>query len=52
MDNSINFTQKLQEIIKNRKTSLIINKQEKGYKRNRNIIRNLSHESYSYESVD
>ncbi len=52
MDNKINATQKLLKIVKNRKTPLVVNKQENSYKRNKSSIRNLSYESYSYDSED
>ena len=52
MDDKINATQKLLEIIKKRKTPLVINKQEKSYARNRRVSTSLSYESYSYDSDD
>ena len=52
MENKINVTKKLLKIVKRRKTSIIFNKQEDGYKRNRNVSRSLSYESYSYDSND
>jgi hypothetical protein len=52
MDNKINATQKLLKMVKNRKTPLVVNKQENSYVRNRRIIKNLSYESYSYDSDD
>lgn len=52
MHNVINITQKLLKIVKDRKTPIIINKQESGYKRNKNTVRNLSPESYSNETYD
>jgi hypothetical protein len=52
MDNKINATQKLLKIVKNRKTPVVINKQENSYVRNRRITRSLSYESYSYDSND
>ena len=47
MDGKMDFTQKLNEIVKNRKTPLIINKQENSYKINKKSG-NLSIESFSY----
>jgi len=52
MDNKINVTQKLLKIAKNRKTPVVVNKQENSYVRNRRSIRSLSYESYSYDSDD
>ena len=52
MDNKINATQKLLKMVKNRKTPLVVNKQENSYVRNRRIIKNLSYERYSYDSDD
>ena len=52
MDDKINFTQKLLKIVINRKTPIVVNKQENSYKRNRGSIRDLSYESYSYDSDD
>lgn len=37
MDRKINITQKLLKIVKNRKTLLVVNKQESGYNRNRKV---------------
>lgn len=48
MENTINVTQKLLKIVKHRKTPIVVNKQESGYKRNRKMSGNLAHESYSY----
>ena len=50
MENTINVTQKLLKIVKNRKTPIVVNKQESGYKRNRKMSGSLAHESYSYDS--
>jgi len=50
MDNKINVTQKLLKIVKNRKTPLVVNKQENSFVRNRRISRSFSYESYSYDS--
>ncbi len=47
MDGKMGVTQKLNEIVKNRKTPLIINKQENSYKIIRKS-RSLSIESFSY----
>jgi len=52
MNNTIDVTQKLLKIVKHRKTPIVVNKQENGYKKNRNVGRNLSYESYSYDSND
>ncbi len=52
MDSKINITQKLLKIVKNRKTLLVVNKQESGYNRNRKVIRSLSYESYPNDSED
>lgn len=49
MDGKIDVTQKLNEIVKGRKTPLIVNKQENGYKLIRKT-RSLSVESFSYDS--
>ena len=48
MENKINFTDKLIKIVKQRKTSIVVNEQNEGYKSNRRINKTLSHESYSY----
>jgi len=50
MDNKINVTQKLLKIVKHRKTPVVVNKQENGYKKNRKVSRSLAYESYSYDS--
>ena len=50
MENTINVTQKLLKIVKQRKTPIVVYKQESGYKRNSKINGNLAHESYSYGS--
>lgn len=52
MDNKINHTQKLLEIVKNRKTPVVVNKQENSFIKNRRICRSLSYESYSFNSDD
>jgi len=52
MNKTIDVTQKLLKIVKQRKTPLLVNKQENGYKRNKNVNKNLSYESYSYDSND
>jgi len=52
MDNKINVTQKLLKVVRHRKTPVIVNKQEDGYKRNRKVSRSLSYESYPYDSDD
>jgi len=52
MDNKINATQKLLEIVKNRKTPVVVYKQENSFVRNRRISGNLSYESYSFDSDD
>lgn len=52
MDKKIKVTQKLLKIVKNRKTPVVVNKQENSYLRNRRVIRNLSYGCYSYDSDD
>lgn len=52
MNKTIEVTQKLLKIVKQRKTPLVVNKQENTYKKNRNLGKNLSYESYSYDSND
>ncbi len=52
MENKINFTNRLIKIVKQRKTSLVISKQEEGYKANRRTNRSLSHDSYSYNDEE
>ncbi len=52
MDNKINATQKLLKMVKNRKTPVVVNKQEKSYMRRRKISTSLSYESYSFDSED
>jgi len=52
MENKINFTNRLIKIVKQRKTSPIINKQEDGYKANRRANKTLSHDSYSYNDEE
>ncbi len=48
MENKINFTDRLIKIVKQRKTSIVVNKQNEGYKPNRRASKTLSHESYSH----
>lgn len=50
IDDKINATQRLIKIVKNRKTPLVVNKQEKSFIRKRNVSTSLSYESYSYDS--
>jgi len=52
MNKTIDVTQKLLKIVKQRKTPLVINKQENSYKKNRSVGKNLSYESYSFDSND
>jgi len=52
MDKTIDVTQKLLKIVKQRKTPLVITKQENSYKKNKNVSKNLSYDSYSYDSND
>lgn len=47
MENRNKVTEKLLKIVQNRKTKIVINKQESGYKRNRKMSGNLAHDSYS-----
>ena len=49
MTNKINYTEKLQKIVKKRKTEIIINKQGKDKIGYRKTIRNLTHDSYSFD---
>jgi hypothetical protein len=51
MENKTNITKKLLDIVKNRKTPLLVNKQDSGYNKKR-VSNSLSHESYSYDSED
>ena len=48
MENKNNFTNRLIKIVKQRKTSTVVIKQDEGYKSNRRINKSLSHDSYSY----
>jgi len=50
MNNTIDVTQKLLKIVKQRKTPVLVNKQENGYKKNRNVSKSLAYESYSSDS--
>ena len=52
MVKEINITQKLLKIVENRKTPVIVNKQENSYIRNRKGIRSLAYESYSHDLDD
>jgi ribosomal protein S24E len=52
MDKTINVTKKLLKIVKQRKTPLVVNKQDNSYKKNRSVGKNLSYESYSNDSND
>ena len=52
MDNAYDMTQKLLKIVKNRKTPVLINKQENAYKKNRTASKSLAYESYSFDSSD
>jgi hypothetical protein len=50
MDDKINITKKLLNIVKNRKTPILINKQESGYNKNKRSGRSLSFDSYSNDN--
>ena len=52
MDDKINITEKLQKIVKQRKTPLIIKKQETGYRPSRSNSGSLAGEGYSYSSEE
>jgi len=52
MKKEIDITKKLLNIVKNRNTPVIVNKQENSYVRNRKIIQNLAFESYSHDLDD
>jgi len=52
MESKINFTNRLIKIVKQRKTALVVNKQQEGYKVNRRPNRTLSHDSYSYNDEE
>jgi len=52
MDDKINITQKLQKIVKQRKTPIVVKKQEHGYKPTRTTSGSLASESYSYSSEE
>jgi hypothetical protein len=45
-------TQKLLKIVKNRKTQIIISKQENNNKRNKNVSTSLAYDSYSNDFTD
>ena len=49
MANKLNYTEKLQKIVKKRKTSIIIHKQGPGRVGTRKTLRSLTHESYSFD---
>ena len=49
MKEKMNYTEKLQKMVKKRKTDLIIEKQGKKSLGFRKTIRSLTHESYSFE---
>lgn len=52
MDNKVNITEKLLEIVKHRKIQVVVNKQEGSYKRNKKSARNLTYDNYSMDSDD
>jgi hypothetical protein len=52
LDNKINITEKLLEIVKHRKIQVVVNKQEGSYKRNKKSDHNLAHDNYSVDSDD
>ena len=52
MNDKINITKKLLNIVKNRKTPIVVIKQESGYNRNKNVGKSLSYESYSNDSEE
>ena len=49
MRKEIDITKKLLNIVKNRNTPVIVNKQETSYVRNRKVIQSLAFESYSHD---
>jgi len=52
MKKEIDITKKLLNIVKNRNTPIIVNKQENSYVRDRKIIHSLAYESYSHDLDD
>jgi len=52
MDEKINITKKLLNIVKNRKTPIVVSKQESGYTRNKKGNKSLAYESYSTDSEE
>jgi len=52
MDNKLNITEKLQKIVKQRKTPIVVKKQEIGYKSSRATGVSLAGEGYSYSSEE
>jgi len=52
MDDKINATQKLQKIVKQRKTPIVVKKQEVGYRSSRTTSGSLASEGYSYSSEE
>lgn len=52
MDNKIDATERLMEIVKKRNTKIIINKRQDGYKRDRKISKSMSFEGYSSSDSD
>jgi len=50
MNNTIDVTEKLLKIVRNRKTPILVNKQENAYKKSRSSSKNLSYDSYSSDS--
>jgi len=48
----LDITHKLLELVKKRKTSIVVTKQNSDYKATRRISRGYSGESYSYESEE
>jgi hypothetical protein len=52
MDDKINITKKLLNIVKNRKTPIVVSKQESGYNRDKKVGKSLSYDSYSGDSEE
>lgn len=52
MKGKINYTEKLQKIVKKRKTDILIEKQGKKRLGYRKTLRSLTHESYSFDDYN
>ncbi|MBN2603984.1 MAG: hypothetical protein JXA91_07635 [Candidatus Thermoplasmatota archaeon] len=52
MDEKNNITKKLQEIVKQRKIPIVVNKQATGYKPSKSTSRNIESEGYLYYNYD